>query len=55
MEYFLVERSSSKIVFWEEEAPLGGAGRNVHEAVSLKLAGSFKAGSPSPFLFVIPF
>lgn len=43
--------------FWKEEEPLGGARRNVHEVVSLKLAGSFKSGfpqSPPHFSFSYP-
>lgn len=31
-----------------EKEPLGGAGRNVHESVSLKLAGSLKLAFPCP-------
>ena len=37
-----------KDVFWGGEEPLGGASRNVHDLFSLKLAGSFPAGSPHP-------
>lgn len=37
----------TKIVYWEDK-PLGGTRRNVHEVVSLKLAGSFQAGFPQP-------
>lgn len=47
-----------KDVFWGGEEALAGASRNVHESVSLKLAGSFEAGFPpallSPFPTLLP-
>lgn len=36
-------------VFWEEESPLGGAGREVHEVVSLKPAGGLRVASLPSF------
>lgn len=55
-EDFLGEKDQ-KDVFWGGEEPLAGASRNVHESVSLKLAGSFEAGFPpallSPFLTLL--
>lgn len=52
-EEFLGEKEQ-KDVFWGEEEPLGGGSWNVHEAVSLKLAGSFKAGFPPGPISLVP-
>lgn len=43
-----------KDVFWGGEEPLRGVSRNVHESVSLKLAGSFEAGFPPALMSPFP-